>query len=350
MLDGFIGKQIRRSNRNLFLANLGLLLVPLTIGFINPRYWYNFALGPFHSEHQTLLSIQDPEQIDKYFINIEGDKSFKTGLQEITKRVSKRTGSVKSETVSGEYIALVIDKKLLIVKAKTENAEHTKFTGELVNIPDNVQRDLISKAEAENPQLKGVFMPFILEENDFRFGGYLGLVVGLPCLVLSLWNLYKVYKRRANPEMHPIAKTLSQFGNSPEILAAKIDSEVQSESNKYSLGLLKITPSWLFRQTRYGLDILKLEQIAWIYAKVTQHRTNGIPTHKSYTAILLDRQGKSLEIPGKEQEINQLIEEIMQRVPWVIMGFSDEFQQIWNTDRSRMLEYLDERRQQVMSS
>lgn len=350
MLDGFIGKQIRRSNRNLFLANLGLLIVPLTIGFTNPRYWYNFALGPFPSDRQTLLSVQDPDKLDKYFINIEGDKSLKTGFQEITKRVSKRTGSVKSETVSAEYLALVIDKKLLIVKAKTANASNTKFTGELVNIPENVQSNLISKAEAENPRLKGVFMPFILEENDFRFAGYLGLAVGLPCLFLAIWNLHKVFKRRANPELHPIAKTLSKFGDSTATIAVSIDSEVQSESNKYSLGLVTLTPSWLFRQTRYGLEILKLEQIAWIYSKVTQHRTNGIPTHKSYTAILLDRQGKSLEIPGKEQEINQLIQEIMQRVPWVIMGFSDELQQLWNTDRSRMFEFIDERRQQVMSS
>ncbi len=350
MLDGFIGKQIQRSNRNLFLANLGLLLVPLTIGFTNPRYWHNFALGPFPIERQTLLSIQEPDKLDKNFLNIEGDKSFKTGFQEITKRVSKATGAVKSETVSAEYIALVIDKKILIVKAKTENASNTKFTGELVNLPENVQSNLISKAEAENPRLKGVFMPFMLEENDFRFAGYLGLAVGLPCLLLAMWNLHKVFKRRVNPQSHPIAKTLSEFDDSPAILAAKIDSEVQSKNNKYSLGLLTITPSWLLRETRYGLDILKLEQLVWIYSKVTQHRTNGIPTHKSYAAILLNRQGKSLEITGKEQEINQVIQEIIQRVPWVIMGFSDELQQLWNTDRSRMFEFIDERRQQVMSS
>jgi hypothetical protein len=219
-----------------------------------------------------------------------------------------------------------------------------------VSVPDDVQSKLISKAEAENPRLKGAFLPFILEDDDFRFAGYLGLAVGLPCLFIAIWNLQKLFRRQANPELHPITKILQSFGDSPEIVASQIDSELQSETNKFSFGSLTITPSWLLNKTRYDLDIFKLDQIAWIYPKITQHRSYGVPTYKSYAAIIFNRQGKSLEIPGKEQEINQLLQEIVQRVPWVIMGFSDELQKIWNTDRSQMFELLDQRRQQVMNT
>src|ERR687886_124524 len=106
MRDGFIGQQIRRSNRNLLLTNLGLLLVPLAIGLISPRYWHNFFQGPFPIEQQNLLSIKNSDIEEKYFLTVEGEKSIKTGLQEITKRVRKGSGTVISENTSADYVAL----------------------------------------------------------------------------------------------------------------------------------------------------------------------------------------------------------------------------------------------------
>lgn len=344
MWDGFIGKQIRRGDRNLLLTNLGLLLVPIAVGIMSPRYWHNFSFGPFPIEKQALLSIQNPDTEEKYFLTVEGDKSFKTGLQQITQRVSKSTGNVTSEEVSADYVALKVGQKILVVKAKLDHANNTKFTGELVNIPENVQSELIDKTEAKYPHLKGVFLPYMLQEDDFRFPGYMGLAAGIPCLVIGVWNLQKVLKRRSAPELHPIAKSLTKLSDYPESTAAQIDSEVQSDINKFSLESLQITASWLLRQTRFGLDIMKLEQIVWIYEKVTQHRTNGIPTGKTYAAIIINRQGESIEIPGNKQNVEQILLEIINRVPWVLAGFSQELQNLWMSDRTKLFEVVEQRR------
>jgi hypothetical protein len=66
--EGFIGKHIRRSNRNLFVTNLSILFVLLTTAFLNGRYLYNFFLGPTQITHQTLLSINNPDILLKYYI------------------------------------------------------------------------------------------------------------------------------------------------------------------------------------------------------------------------------------------------------------------------------------------
>jgi hypothetical protein len=345
MRDGFIGKQIRRSNRNLLLTNLGVLLVPLAIGMISPRYWYNFASGPFPIEKQTLLSIDNPDQEQKYFVSVEGDKSITTGLQEITQRVSKRTRQVRSEEVTAEYVALKVEEKILIVKA-TANSNGTKFTGALEKFPEEVRSRLIDKVEAENLNMKGVFLPFMLRQGDFRLPGYMGLGIGLPCLLISAWNLQNWLRRRNSPQLHPIAKSLSKISDSPEVAVAQIDAEVQSESNKFTLGSLQITPSWLLRRKSFGLDIMKLDQIVWIYPKITQHKRNGVSTGTTYTAIIYDRQGKCLDISGRQQDVEQVIKIITNQVPWIIAGFSDELNKLWMSDRNQIFDYVEQRRQQ----
>lgn len=347
MWDGFIGKQIQRSDRNILLTNLGLLLIPLTIGLMNQRYWYNFFFGPFPVEQQTLFAIKNPDTEGKYFLSIEGEKSVPTGLQEITKRVRKGSGQVVSTEVSANYLALKLGQKILIVKADGKNANTTKFQGALVNIPDNIQNELIGKLEAENPSLKGVLLPFMLQDDNFRFGGYFGLAIGLPCLILGVWNLQNVFRRWNSPERHPIGKSLARLGDSPERFAAQINSEVQSETQNFSLGSLLITPSWLFRKKSFGLDIMKLDKVVWVYQKVTQHKRNGVHTGTTYTAVITDRQGVSIEIPANQQRVEQVIQEILNRAPWVIAGFSEELKKLWQSDRQKIFEVVDQRRQQL---
>ena len=78
----------------------------------------------------------------------------------------------------------------------------------------------------------------------------------------------------------------------------------------------KISDNWLLQKSSFGLEIKKMVDIIWIYFQVTSHRTNGIPTGKTYTTICFDRHGEKLEIPGSEAQVMELAAQIHARVPW----------------------------------
>lgn len=241
-------------------------------------------------------------------------------------------------------MALIVEKKLLIVKANVEEAAHTQFTGVLTQIPPNVQQGIVNDAVARNPKLKAIFLPYMLEETDFRTTGYISLAVGLPLLALSLWNLQKVVRRRGKPEQHPIAKALSVKGT-PETVASQVEQEVQSSFDKATFGSTTLTKSWLFRPTSFRLNVTLLDQLVWVYKKVTTHRTYGIPIRKSWAAIVCDRNSHSLEIPfGKEEQVDQCLESLLKRVTWVISGHSSDVQTLWNKERPELIEAVDQRR------
>ena len=346
MWDGFVGKHIRRSDRNMLVANLGLVLVPLAIGVGTARYWSNFAAGPLKIDRQALIAIQNPEATERYFVTVKGDKSIDTGLEQITQRKNKYSGSITSQTVSAKFVALLVDQKLLIVKSNADHVSNVEFTGELVPVPSEVQRQVISDAVSKNPKMKDVFLPFMLQETDFRTSGYIGLALGLPCVLLGLWNLQKVGKRWGKPEQHPIAKALTAKGEASSV-ASQVEAELQSGATDPALGNTRITRSWLFQPSFFGgLTALPLDHLIWAYKKVTTRRTYGIPVGKSWAAVVCDRDGKSIEIGGKEDQVDQLLQSLWQKAPWVVGGYSDELQKLWTQDRSKFLEAVDLRRQQ----
>ena len=345
MWDGFIGKHIRSSDRNMLIANLGLVLVPLAIGVSTARYWSNFAAGPLKIDRQSLIAIKNPEAADRYFVTVKGDKSIDTGLEQITQRKSKYSGTVTSQKVSAKFAALVIDQKFLIVKATAEHAGNVEFTGELTPVSSEVQQQVINDAVSKNPKMKEAFLPFMLEETDFRTSGYFGLALGLPCILLGLWNLKKVGGRWGKPEQHPIAKALSAKGDA-SMVASQVEHELQSGAND-ALGNTKITRSWLFQPSFFGgLSALPLDSLVWAYKKVTTRRTYGIPVGKSWAAVICDRNGKSIEISGKEAQVDQVLQKLWQQAPWIMGGYSDELQKLWSQERSKFIEVVDLRRQQ----
>jgi hypothetical protein len=340
----FVYQQIQRTNQKLLTANAALVLAVLAFGAFTYRYWYNFALGPFKVDTQTLADLKNPEEATQQFVVIQGDRSFNTGVQQITQRVNRRTGQKTSESVSAQYLALQTGKRFLIVKA-TENLSSTQFTGSLTTIPSEVYSRIVSPIESQRPEMKGVFFASMLDTGDYRLPGYIGLVIGLPLLALGGWNLSKAWLRKSNPSQHPLAKKLSQFGDW-QALSNTIDMELNREDTTFRTKTFVLTTSWLFLLQTYNTNAIRLDQSLWVYKKVTTHRSYGIPVGKTFALVICDRTGKTTEVAGKEPDIDRVLVGICSSVPWVLAGYSDELLKLWRK-RADMIEIVDQRRAQM---
>src|SRR5256886_16658542 len=84
--------------------------------------------------------------------------------------------------------------------------------------------------------------------------------------------------------------------------------------------------------------------VVWAYAKVTKHYHNGIPTGKSYSAIIRDSKGQSLEISGKKDSVPKLLESLQRRMARVLIGFSKELEAVWLKEKLKFLQLIEHRR------
>ncbi len=343
MWDNYIGTHIRRANRNLLLVNAGLLLLLALCAGVSERYWQNFFRGPRPISVSSLIAVQDPDKLAQYYVTVNGEKCFDTDVTEVEQSKDKYSGTVRSEHTTAHYLLLKVGDKALLVKAN-DAALNTEFKGALVPIPLETRGHTIDKLAAENPKLADRFLPMMLDATDFKTEGYIGLAVGTPLFALALWNVLKALRRGSESDAHPILKTLGAYGD-PRDVSAQIDNDMRMGAQSY--GAAALSQNWLTQRKTFGLDVQRVEDIAWAYKKVTQHRTNFIPTGKTFAAVICDRNGGVKEVSGSAKNIDALLNGLGARLPWIAMGFDKELQTWWAKDRAGLIAAVDQRRQDM---
>lgn len=344
MHDGYIRQQIRRCNRNLLLSNALILAGVVLATCASWRYLINFALGPVALEKRDLHWNLDVNKEPFYHVTVAGDKVLDTGFREISREVERGTGKVRNERTTAHYVALVVDGRLLIVKSSTDQPG-TTLTGSLEKLPSDVRTKFLFPVQEKQPELANLFLPYMLDSTGFRGAGYWGLGIGLPLLALALWNLIKVFGRMTNPERHPIARAVEHFGPLDEVDAA-ISAEVQQGGNLVMKTTL-VTPSWLLAPSWYGLQVIPVQEVLWVYRKVTNHSVNFVPTGKTHAAVICHHHGVR-EVEGGEGPVQRLVEGIFERAPWILVGFDQELQGLWNHNAHAVYQVVEDRRKQYL--
>jgi hypothetical protein len=144
----FLDRQIQRTNRNLLLVSLILIVAVVGYAVIERRYLYNFFAGPFQVSGPQLVTIQQPSSQSRYFVKVKGDDSSDTGLQEVERE--GEGGTVKRETVKAKYSILLLNQHLLIVKSGP-NESGSVYTGELSELPSDVRSKIVTPLIQEHP-------------------------------------------------------------------------------------------------------------------------------------------------------------------------------------------------------
>jgi hypothetical protein len=342
----FVHKIIKQSNYIMALFGiLGLLSIALG-AIVAKRYLNNFISGPFELSAREVLAIDDVNAQQQYYVNLVGEDSMDTGFYDYTLNNGR-------EKIEANYGALLFGERLLLVKTKQALGETPpkEFTGKLIALPADVQREIIRQLEIDFPELEDVFLSFMLDDTgSFRQNGYIGLAVGAIALILSAGALSVAFQRNADHARHPIMRKLSRFGD-PDVIAQQIDNEVEHEQRQ-KIADLRITRQWLVHARAWlgALHVTRINDLMWIYPKITRTRLYGvITTSKTYELIILDRHGENINIRARKKRIDEMMEIIYSHAPWILAGHDEKLAHLWQSDRSQVIQAVDQRRQQFLA-
>jgi hypothetical protein len=333
--DDFVSQQIRRTNRNLLILGTALLGIVAVVVAFTWRDVYNYVFGPFPIQPDGLAAIWNPDQPKQYFLKVQGTKSYETGMQVVD--------SGHKENVRAVVIALAVGKKFLLVKTLPGD-DRLEFKGALVALPPEVRTGAVEAIEQEQPERKGAFLPFMLDATGFRnWDNAVPAIFGLFFTGGGVFLVGLALSRMAAPDKHPLLAKLEKYGQLQDV-RARIDSEMRGEGGGERFGGLQITTNWLVHAAAYKTDVMASRDIVWAYPKITKHYTNGIPTGKTYSAIVRDSKGQSVEISGKKDSVPKLLESLKRRMPWILVGYTKELDALWRTEKPRFFQLMERRR------
>ena len=211
-----------------------------------------------------------------------------------------------------------------------------QFTGTLTAVPAELLSGVVHQWDAKHPDLKGAYFPFMLDATGFRKGDSLWVAVGGAGFgILGLFLVGIPIRRQLQPERHPLLTHLAKYGGLRDV-RMRIDSEFRSEGGGEKFGAMQITTNWLIHAAACKTNVMATRDVVWAYPKVTKHYHNGIPTGKTYSAIIRDSKDQSLEISGKEDSVPKLLESLQRRMPWVLVGFGKELEALWLKEKPRL--------------
>jgi hypothetical protein len=349
MWDNVIGWHIRRTNRNLLLTNLGLLAVLAIVTLLNGRYLVNFLLGPFPADEGTLASLKAGQEPFEYFLSVKGQSAPEAFFKESKQTLDKYTHKVRSEEHVADFTLVLVGQRLLVVKVPGRlDPTQKEFTGSLAPLPPQIRNSISQEAFKKRAELDEVLYPEMLDATGFRGPGCWGLAIGLPLYGLAWWNIVRAFRRIARTERHPIVHWLTRYGTPSEV-AKGIDAQMADRGNVVSQSGLTLMPTWCLRPTTYGLQIIHVFDLVWIYKKVTKHSVNFIPTGTTSAAVICTRYGQVLEV-NSGNLTESLLQQMFERAPWVVTGYSAELAGIWKKDAGGLVAAVDGRREQTLGS
>jgi hypothetical protein len=150
---------------------------------------------------------------------------------------------------------------------------------------------------------------------------------------------HKRSKRRA----YPLVRELSRLCEA-DAVAAAVDAEVRAGAEPFARGRVLLTRSWLLYATVLHLSVIRLADVVWVFKRVTQHRTNGLPTGRDFELILRTSRRGTWSVCAREREVDRLLAELAVRLPGVLAGYDAELDRCWLLDPDGVIRAVEDRR------
>lgn len=343
MGNGFLMTQVRRTNRNLFLTNIIILISAIAFFMYNMNYLYNVFSGPFEVDNNWLESIE-PSLEKKNFIEFTSAEVYDTDIHDIVVDNGKTT-------IKTDYLLVGIGEKFVYVKVP-HGFKETRYIGQIMELPSDIDvynMEGILEKIVSNRGFSDRIEPILIDASgSFKTNGYIMVGVGFALLLMIIWNLSKYVKRNSDSYSHPIYKSLTAYGNSEDV-AKSLDDELE-HGNVISIEKFIITDNWVICKTRFSISILKIGDLLWLYKRITKRRFSLISWGKIFEVVNNNnRKGSIAFNVRKEKNADRYLEEIHKRAPWIAFGYNDEYKNLWSGNIEQFVGFVEKRKLQILS-
>ena len=155
------------------------------------------------------------------------------------------------------------------------------------------------------------------------------LVVGA---LLVLWGITRLVKLSSGGFLKKFNKDLEEAGFTVESLES--DYEYAKNNDMKLSGVVGLGQRALYYMDGAHPRVVSTKKILWAYTNITQHRTYGIPTGKTYSVQLLaEGRGNFLAIGAKnEANAKEILQYLGNKFPWMVLGYSDDLRKLFSQD------------------
>lgn len=192
-----------------------------------------------------------------------------------------------------------------------------------------------------NAELEATFLPYYLDMdriNGQPVAAEVVLLVG--SLALLAAALFPLVKALSGGYQKKVTAKLAQAGD----LETAAERAAQFYDRTEPISGVRMGAEYVYFLSGADSVLLRPWDVAWAYQSTTQHRTNGIPTGKTYAVVLRTMDGAQYTLPvKKEEDAQRLLEAMQTSLPGVVLGYTEEIEKLYRQNRSVFSERWEEK-------
>lgn len=169
--------------------------------------------------------------------------------------------------------------------------------------------------------------PYYLSEPDFRYG--FGLLLFLLLSVSSICSVITVFLcilYILRPDFSPPCQMLGHFGKPKELLA--LAEEELATLPQLATEDMFITEHFFIETSKYGIAIVPIQEIIWIYKHSTLHKLFWYHFSISYTLNITANKHVYIHCPKNiKSDIDGIMDYLAEANHDILVGFSEENRQ-----------------------
>lgn len=174
------------------------------------------------------------------------------------------------------------------------------------------------------PGIRSKTSSYYLSEPDFRYGLGMSLFVLLAgSCVMAMCNalLFLLFMKR--PDLSPPCLKLRHFGKPKDLLA--LAEEELATLPQLATDDMFITEHFFIEISKYGIAIVPIQEIVWIYKHSTLHKLFSHHFSISYTLHIIAKHRVSIDCPKNiKSDIDGIIDYLSEANHDILVGFSEE--------------------------
>ncbi len=332
----FAKKQVKRINRNKIILMIILIACVATMILA-----FAPSLGSLYSGTHTFKTAKEAQALmddGKEFVSITVDELYDTGYS-----------CKENDKIVYRYYIFWADDKFIMCKVDKDLTEEIyedyELSGKLEKAT-GMESDVISKLKLESGDSSSV-VTFYLNSEYSRIWAQIGVAIGVLLIVIMFGVVIKAVINMSNYQGNKFFKKMGADEASAERLNQIISSLFASGMTSKKIQQMNIMGEWIISTSFMGFTVCNKDDIVWMYKSVTKHRTNGIPTGKTYGLVLRGKNKEHIGLSAKSDKVaDEMLQELYAEMPCVIMGYSDELSELYEKQTAGFLEMREKYRQE----
>ncbi len=214
-----------------------------------------------------------------------------------------------------------------------------EYSGKIQKMTDEEYKyfeDYFEEAGMTAADIDAWTLPYFINVGALVGGGattaWVFFGAGIVCVLIAIIRLIVAM---SGGSLKTVKKELAVAG----IDERDVDTEFESARSFDKKGDIRIGNKLTFYLVGSKPHVISNDKIVWAYQKATTHRTNGIKTGTTYAVVVNTYDKKTHHIAvDRESESLEMLQHINDRMPWVVVGYDNELNRMYNKEYQNFLQ------------